>query len=344
MLTIHKLSVFALLFVFLLTTGCAVKTPMPKINAEYYPQCYAPFKKLHESQVALQKRTIGYTAGGAVVGAFGGALLGLLRGNWQSVVIGGVTGAVAGGMTGYNLAKIQDIKDEQKRMMIYQVSMRADLVNSTEVEIAALQALKCYIQEFENLQREYAEKRITKEEFSKRYAEIRTGITEIGKITSGSHTMLVQRDAELRTALQKEKGLEQPLPTVEERRAIKNQKVHKAAVKSRKKRQRSRGKTPHVPAPETSSLAMAELKGELDQLQEEAVTKKAQYNIENQKNGEAANGSKEQKPAPVSMQQVAATFNDYPDNVLRMETVEQQRKKTLEIMDNAAMQSGIDMV
>lgn len=343
---VRQLPIFMLMVVFLVTTGCAPKTPMPKINAEYYPQCYTPFKQLHESQVALQKRTIGYTAGGAAGGAAAGALLGFLRGgNWQSTLAGGLVGGLAGGMTGYTLAKIQDIKDQQKRMMAYQVSMRADLANSTDVEIAALQSLRCYIQEFEQLQKNYAAKNITKEEFAKRYAEIRTGITEIGKITSDSHIMLVQRDAEFRTALQGEDGIGQALPTVEQRRTIREQKNQHGA-KRKKDLKKNRKKSPKTePALESSSLAMAELKDELDQLQEDAVAKKTQYSaqIQDSQPG-SSNASTTRQPEPVSVQQVAATFNDYPDKVLSMEAVENQRKKTLEIMNDAAIQSGIDMV
>lgn len=345
---VRQLPIFMLMVVFLVTTGCAPKTPMPQINAEYYPQCYAPFKQLHESQIALQKRTIGYTAGGAAAGAAGGALIGLIAsgGNWKSALAGALTGALSGGLTGYTLAKIQGIKDQQKRMMAYQVTMRADLANSTDVEISALQSLKCYIQEFEQLQKNYAAKIITKEEFVKRYAEIRTGITEIGKITSDSHTMLVQRDAEFRTALQGENGIGQAVPTVEERRVMRDKKAQKVAAKRKRDLKMQRRKSSkREPALENSSQAMAQLKDELDRLQEDAVAKKAQYSAQIQEDQpSSSNASTVKRPVPVSVQQVATTFNDYPDKVLSMESVENQRKKTLEIMNDAAIQSGIDMV
>lgn len=355
----RKVSIFALIFVFLLTTGCASKIAMPKINAEYYPQCYAPFKQLAESQDRLQKRTLGITAAGAIAGAVGGAAIGLITsGDWKRALIGAVAGGISGGLTGYTIAKIHEIKDQQKRMAAYQVSMKADLINATDVEIAALQSLKCYVQEFQQLQKNYAAKLITKEEFTKRYAEIRTGITEIGRITSDSHTMLVQRDAEFRTALYGEGGIQEPLPTVEQRRAAAAQKQHalqaKTAKKTVSKKRRGRkGRSRKVvePAPVNPSLEIAELSKELDQAQEEARAEKMRREEQNANKPVSAtvksSPSGPAQPAPsgaVSMQQVASTYNEYPDRVLRMETVEKQRQKTLEIMNNAALQSGIDMV
>ena len=49
----------ALLCLFIPIVGCAPHTAMPKINAEYYPQCYAPFKQLHDAEVSLRNRTVG---------------------------------------------------------------------------------------------------------------------------------------------------------------------------------------------------------------------------------------------------------------------------------------------
>lgn len=67
----------ALLCLFIPIVGCAPHTAMPKINAEYYPQCYAPFKQLHDAEVSLRNRTVGYTAGGAIAGAARGRASGL---------------------------------------------------------------------------------------------------------------------------------------------------------------------------------------------------------------------------------------------------------------------------
>lgn len=351
----------AFILAFLMNQGCAPRTPMPDIKAEYYPQCYTPFKRLHDSQIALRNRTLGYTAGGTAIGAAGGALIGFLSGgSWQSALVGGLTGALSGGLTGYSLAKIQEIKDEQMRWMAYQRTMGADFVNATDVEIAALQSLKCYIQEFEHLQQDFAAQSITKEEFAKRYAEIRTGITEIGKITGDSHTLLVQREAEFRTALHVEAAKRNaalaPLPTVEERRLHQQEQKRRETAKARKapprsKRSRSQKPLQIRPAEENGSLALAALKTDLNRLEEQAQQDRQKYQTQfpTEKGIRPAGAETKQVSAPVaavplSMEQVATTYSTYPDKVLQMEAVEQQRELTLEIMSDAASKTGIDMV
>ena len=348
----------ALLCLFIPIVGCAPHTAMPKINAEYYPQCYAPFKQLHDAEVSLRNRTVGYTAGGAIAGAAGGALLGFLLsgGKWEYALAGGVAGGLSGAATGYTMAKLQGIKDDQKRLLAYKRSMDIDMANATEVELAALQSLKCYIQEFEQLQKGLAEQTVTREEYAKRYVEIRTGITELGKITGDSQLLLAQRDAEFRTALQAEATQQntslKPLPTVDERRAQHLKQQKKTAAKVRKHPKQKRGKSAAQPEA-SASLAIADLKNEIQALEEQAQNDRQRYQPQKETPAQPAATAVEPTPAtpkatpavlPVSVDQVAETYDAYPTKVLQMEAVERQRQRTLEIMSDAAAKTGIDMV
>jgi hypothetical protein len=292
-----------------------------------------PFKRLHEAEVSLRNRTVGYTAGAAVIGAAGGAALGFLLsgGKWEYALAGGIAGGISGAATGYSMAKVQGIKDEQKRLRAYKTSMDIDMANATEVELAALQSLKCYVQEFEQLQKSLAEQTITKEDFAKRYAEIRTGITELGKITNNSQVLLAQRDAEFHTvllteAMQQNTSL-QPLPTVEERRSQRQAQQNKPAAKTRKRQKRSKSAAPEASA----SLAMANLKNEIQALEAQAYSDQQKYQ-EAQKTPSAAapaptthaTATPPAEPAAaapaqtVSINHVVETYNAYPDKVLQM--------------------------
>lgn len=340
-------------FVFILVlslclSACAPKTPMPNINAEYYPQCFAPFKELQEHQSRLQRRVTGYTAAGVATGAAVGALTGLLTGNWRGAIAGAITGAVVGGLTGFNLAKIEEIKDENRRLVAYRDVIGADLVNATDVEITALRSLKCYVQEFERLQLDYAAQRITKEDFAVRYAEIKSGINELGKITGEAKTLMTQRDMEMRAAIYKESAKSNPnaeaLPSLEQRR-MERDRAAQAEIAKRKKSQRKqrKRKAPNLEEA-SSSIAMSELNAELDKLTAEAQADKVKY--QEQKLVPPTSQAEKSSAAvvPVNIAQITAAYDQYPDKVLQMEAVEQQRLRTLEIMNEAAAKTGIDMV
>ncbi len=345
--------IFLALVLLVASGGCAKVTPLPHINTDYYPQCYQPFVELHEAQVAMRNRTILTTAGGALAGAVTGAVTGFLTGkNLKATLIGTAIGAVGGGIAGFTVAKIREIDDEQQRLAAYRAGMETDLRNASAVELAALRSLKCYVQEFESLRRDFAGKLISKEDFTKRYAEIRTGIVEIGKITSESKTMLVKRDAEFKDALQADAATKKQnakLTTVEKSR-IRHEKQSKrdAAKYTRQNRKKVRQQRKEPGFDENALLQLANLQSELDRLESNAEKTHKKY-PEPQQTPQptaathTAPAQPKQQP-PVSVKEVASVYNNYPDQIASLEAVERQRLLTLEIMGDVASKSGIDMV
>jgi len=342
------------LMVFVLSSGCAKVTPMPQIKPEYYPQCYQPFVELHEAQIAMRNRTMLTTAGGVVSGALAGALTGFLVGkDLKSTLIGTAVGAVGGGIAGFTVAKIREIDDEQQRLVAYRAGMETDLRNASAVELAALRSLKCYVREFESLRRDFARNLISREDFSKRYSEIRTGIVEIGKITSESQTMLVQRDAEFKEALQADAAAQKQktrLMTVEKSRIQHEKQAKKDAAKyTRENRKKVRQQRKEPGFDEKTSLHMANIESELERLADNAEKTQKKYSAPQPatpqpKTAKQSAPVQPEQQKPVSMTEVASVYNSYPDQIVSMEALERQRLLTLEIMGDVAAKSGIDMV
>ncbi len=327
--------------------SCAPVAPMPQITSEYYPQCYAPFVELHEAQVAMRNRIIRTTAGSAFAGATAGALTGLLVGmNLKTTLVGGVVGAVGGGLIGFSVAQIKAIEDEKQRLAAYRTGMEVDLLNASAVELAALRSLRCYVREFESLRKDFAENRIRRETFTKRYAEIRTGILEIGKLTAEAQAMLVRRDAEFNEALRTDatsKTRSNKMTTVEKSRGRHERSSQKEVARYRKENRRKiRQQRTDPDFDEESALQLADLQSELNRLETRAAQRQDAHRT-NLRTA-ASDTSTATAPPPVSMTKVTAVYNNYPEQIVSMEAVEHQRRLTLEIMGDVAEKSGIDMV
>lgn len=344
--------IIIILIISFFNVSCASRIKMPQIKAEYYPQCIQPFNSLSQYQNKIHQRKIGYTAGGAVAGALVGGLTGLLSGDWKTAVAGGIAGGIGGAVAGYNIAKIEEIKDDNKRLYAYRDVMTNDLVDSSFVELSTLQSLKCYISEFETLQKDYSSQKITKQDYVKRYSEIKNALNELGKLSSNSRIMMAQRDIDMRGSIEKEyikRGKIKNLASIDQVRLDRKNKQNTNYHKPYKVKKKSKN-TNSIPE-HSSSLELAQLKENLNKLSLEVESDKQKYtqlkestDSKQRKNSTKSSTNTSAAAKPVSMDDVAVAYNDYTHKVVQMEDIDQQRRKALEIIDNEVRRNGIDAI
>ena len=326
--------------------SCAPKTQLPNIQVTYYPKCYAPFTELNSYQDRMQKRRAFYVTSGAVTGAAVGVFAGVATAGWHGAVAGGIAGTILGATAGFTLAKIEEIKEEDKRLASYRLLIGDDLANATALEMAALQSLKCYVQEFENLRDALANQRITRFEFTKRYEEIRAGVVELGKLTGDAKVLMAQREIEMRASLQKEIARSQPsaepLPTVEQRRFQREERTKPSVRRRPKERKKPQSYD------RSSHLGLETVRVELNALEREVRENTMRQDERRMDELRAQAVQSRQNMAasapPVTHTELITVYDDYPDKVLQLEAIERQRLQSLQIMDEAASKTGIDMV
>ena len=225
--------------------------------------------------------------------------------------------------------------------------MSADLINSTEIELTALQSLKCYIHEFEIIQQQLSTGKITKSEFESRYKEIRIAIQELGKITGDTKTLIAMRETEVRSSIEKEfkKTNYKPISKFETVASKREQRKRRSQVsRMTHKKRRARTSVPAANVP-VSSFELASIKSNLDALSNEAradYTRYQQQNILPKKEQETTNAAAAKNQT--TAHDIEIVYSNYPDKVAQIEEIENQRVRTLEIMDEAASKTGIDMV
>ena len=335
--------------------GCAPKAKLPEIDVTYYPQCYAPFTSLSTYQERMQKRRVIYVTSGAVTGAAVGVFAGVATAGWQGALAGGIVGGILGASAGFTLAKIEEIKEDDKRLASYRLLIGDDLANATAIEIAAMQSLKCYVQEFERLREALANQKITREDFSRHYAEIRAGMKELGKITGDAKTLMTQREIDMRASLQKEisrsQSLSEKLPSVDERRFLRQQRQHRANHRSNH-RSYPKKSSRRIPAEGLySNIELSAVKSELNRLETEIkqdITRHDEHRVEALRKQAMQSSSEKSNSnfnvASVTHNELITVYDEYPDKVLQLEIIEEQRVRTLQIMEEAASKTGIDMV
>ncbi len=297
-------------------TACAPQAKIPKINAEYYPQCVKPFQDLAEAQKALVQRTI--VSG--VVGAAGGAAVGaLVSGDWKGALAGGLIGGVSAGAVGYASGKQQQIKDVKARLASYRADMTTDIKNMSQVELYSMLSLQCYVREFKILLGSYRAHRILEADFKSHYAEIRNGMTQISTVLDDAYKQSVKREQEFRNALASERELAKAKP--KENRTL-------AAAEQKRSRQ-------------TKAISKVKNINQMEQLIDNAK-KDAEQNAAKQ---EAAYASAIDSQVSASLDSISSDFDtNYTANTARIASTKTLYSKSLDIMDEAASHAGIDMV
>lgn len=164
---------------FSMTAGCASKYGTPQTKVNYYPACYDPIKKLRDSEYSTAEGT----ATGAALGVAGGALLGFLAtGKVEGALVGGVAGGVAGGVIGNQIAKNQQIADDNKRMAAYMEDLNGSITDLDIASASARASLQCYDKQFKLLLAGIRQKKVSKAKAEQMFAEIESGTREASSI------------------------------------------------------------------------------------------------------------------------------------------------------------------
>lgn len=168
--------------------GCATKTA-PTFTAKYYPECYDPIDKLCKDQ-SNQSEAKGAVAGG-LLGAVGGAIVGgLTTGKVEGALVGAGVGAAAGAVTGFFAARLNKIKDQEKRLEEYQ-NILGEKSKGWDLERASVEkAYKCYGEQIDLLTKAMRTKKVSREEFRARMQEIRDGIGHINTYWANAQTRM----------------------------------------------------------------------------------------------------------------------------------------------------------
>lgn len=193
-----RLKALLLFFCMLITAGCQSQYGAQQTAVHYYPQCYRPVQDLR----ADENTTANATAGGAAAGAVGGALLGLLltgkaEGALAGAVAGGAVGAVGGNAYGKNKAQEQD----QQKLQGYLAQLGDEAGAMNRASAAARVATKCYNTQFTTAAQDFKKGRISRADFEKRYAEIRSGLQETAFILRTKAENIGANDADFNRAL-----------------------------------------------------------------------------------------------------------------------------------------------
>ncbi len=313
----HRIAACATAIVFCVQLcSCAAVQQMPRIHAVYYPQCAEPFRELEQAQKDLIRRTVV----AAVLGASGGALIGALTTkNAKGALVGGLLGGLVGGAAGYVTGKQNQIRDVRERLKSYRLDMRTDISNMSRVEMYAMMSLQCYIREFRSLLGDFKARRITRDEFSKRYAEIRNALQQIGGLLDEAHAQSVRRDREYREALASERAL-----------AGKRPKGNRSLAAAEKRN-----------ASRTGAVARADSLDKMERLatarQQEAARKVAKHDAALNR---AVNGT-----LSADLDALSNDFDaEYTTGTVHLDSTGDMYAKTMNIMNDAATRAGIDMV
>jgi hypothetical protein len=211
--SIRHIAVGVLAGAALLVSGCADRRYGEQITTvNYYPSCYAPISELRQADTDYNQ-TIGVSA---VVGAVSGALIGLVStGRPQGAVVGALAGAAVGTGVGYAKAKQDRIADDNRRMASYLADINGDISGLDRATAAARIARECYDREFASAIAAYKSGRISRDELSRRYEEIRNGCEEVALILDNVIATTGDKEATYQAAIKDEASrANRPVPVV----------------------------------------------------------------------------------------------------------------------------------
>lgn len=246
----------------LMLSGCASKNLPPRMTTvESYPQCYQPIESLRESDQKAARAAVMGAVGGAVVGGVAGILA---TGKVEGALIGAGAGALAGGMLGYAAQRQADIKDTRQRYASYVKDITEDIKQMDQMTLAAKASRSCYEQEFEKLTTSYKNNQISKEAFTRRYQEIRSGLSEASALLGQVYAGAKEKERQYVAALEDEAktaGTTVPEP-IQQQKAKKAEEAKKAAamaaaspkkVKSSSTKKNTKNKTETAKAEDASN-------------------------------------------------------------------------------------------
>lgn len=187
-----------LAIVFLVGTGCTSKYGPQMTTVNYYPQCYKPIAELRQDE-----NSAGTSAAvGAGAGALLGALIGgLATGKAEGALIGAAAGGATGAIAGHAYGKNQQQKNDQQKLQAYLSQLDGETSTMDRATAAAKVATKCYDQQFQLAAASFKSGQLTRQDFSNRYSEIRTGLEETARILNNTATSMAQKDEQYQQVL-----------------------------------------------------------------------------------------------------------------------------------------------
>lgn len=184
--------------VFLVGTGCTSKYGPQMTTVNHYPQCYKPIAELRQDE----KTTTNSTAAGAGMGALLGALVGgLATGKVEGALIGAAAGGATGAVAGHAYGKNQQQKTDQQKLHAYLSQLDGESSSMDRATAAAKVATKCYDQQFQQAAANFKSGQLTRQDFSNRYTEIRSGLEETARILNNTATTMAQKDSQYQQVL-----------------------------------------------------------------------------------------------------------------------------------------------
>ncbi len=303
------------IFMMLMLSSCAPSS-IPKINAQYYPQCIQPLVKMQISDTHITQATIKT----AIFGAIGGAIVGFATsGDAVGALAGAAIGASTGAIVGYSFSKINQISDENTRFASIRITANQDLSNANRLQIYSYECIMCYMREFEILQTSYKNGNIVKYEYAMRFAEIKNAMVELGKIIGNMDTEISRTEREFTATLSRPTEISSlvPKPAVvsEIRRKPSQQKNHRKAC---------------------LSDILAEKRAHIEQAQEK---NEADLSIM------IDDFAGKPHPPKQDIQAIKQNYGQkYAEARQQIEDLRHTYSEVMAIMDKAAIEAGIDMV
>ena len=277
---------------------------------------------MREADVKLAEATSLSALGGALAGAIIGVIV---TGKITGAVVGGVIGATSGAFVGYSFTKLKQISDENTRFASIRVTANQDLTRANRLQLYAYESLMCYMQEFENAHTLFEQGKIFKDEYLKRFVEIRNAMKELGKTIGNIEGEIARTEKEFsdsfsRTEAPVKKHEYAPQPLV------KSTKSHEAAKSKKKFSMRKEQITAHLTRARTRTRESqqkndADLEAMLDDCAGLA------------------------HPPRQNAQVIEKIYGDaYADLRQRIDEFRATHQEVMLLMEEAAQEAGLDMV
>lgn len=193
-----KQSAVFLLTLCLLSAGCASKYGPQLTQANYYPQCYRPVAELRQDESSVNTSTGVGTAGGALLGALIG---GLASGKWEGAAVGAVAGAAVGAVAGHAYGTSRQRSQDREKLATYLRQIDGETAGMNRASAAAKVAIQCYDRQFKEAAAALKTGRITRQDFTDRYTEIRSGLEETSRILKVTASSIDEKDQEYQRVL-----------------------------------------------------------------------------------------------------------------------------------------------
>lgn len=190
------LAAFALLC--FMATGCTSKYGPQLTTVNYYPQCYQPISELRKDENSAGNSA----AVGAGVGVLLGALIGgLATGKAEGALVGAAAGGATGAVAGHAYGKNQQEKNDQQKVNAYLEQLDGESSSMDRATAAAKVSTQCYDSQFKQAAADFKSGQLTRQDFSDRYAEIRTGLEETSRILRLTANKMAEKDDQYQQVL-----------------------------------------------------------------------------------------------------------------------------------------------